>query len=99
VTTVHAQRVKVKTLGEPTPQGGNTMTLRTYEITINGEAEPAIRAAFDDFDVSVSPGTTTLTGRLMDQAALHGVIDRLQDLHLELLKVISHEPEAHESPA
>ncbi len=63
------------------------MTLRTYEITFRGEAVPAIVAAFDGFDVVVGSGSTTLRAERMDQAALHGAIDRLQDLGLELLRV------------
>jgi hypothetical protein len=63
------------------------MALRTYEITFTGDAVPAIVAAFEDFEVFVGRGTTTLRGEGMDQAALHGAIDRLQELGLELLQV------------
>lgn len=67
------------------------MALRTYEITFVGEAVPAIVAAFEDFEVIRGRGTTTLRGSGMDQAALHGAIDRLQDLGLELVQVTTHE--------
>jgi hypothetical protein len=67
------------------------MALRTYEITFVGGAPPAIRAVFEDFEVEPGHGTTTLRGSGMDQAALHGVIDRLQDLGLELLQITSWE--------
>ena len=67
------------------------MTLRTYEITFVGEAPPAIRAVFEDFEVEPGQGTTTLRGSSMDQAALHGAIDRLQDLGLELVQVTTRE--------
>ena len=60
---------------------------RTYEITFAGEAVPAIVAAFEDFDVSVGAGTTTLHAQLPDQAALHGTLNRLMALGLELLQV------------
>ncbi len=63
------------------------MTRRTYEITFAGEAVPAIVAAFEEFDVVVETGHTTLRAEKVDQAALHGVIDRLQSLGLELLEV------------
>ncbi len=63
------------------------MTPRTYEITFAGEAVPAIVAAFEDFDVIVGAGTTTLRAQLPDQAALHGTLDRLMALGLELLGV------------
>jgi hypothetical protein len=63
------------------------MTPRTYEITFAGEAVPAIVGAFEDFDVSVGAGITTLRAQLPDQAALHGTLDRLRDLGLELVQV------------
>ena len=63
------------------------MTPRTYEITFGGEAVPAIVDAFEDFDVSVGDGTTTIRARLPDQAAVHGTLNRLMALGLELLQV------------
>jgi hypothetical protein len=60
---------------------------RTYEITFAGEAVPAIVSAFEDFDVTVGDGSTTLRGELPDQAALHGTLDRLMGLGLELLQI------------
>jgi hypothetical protein len=67
------------------------VALRTYEITFLGEALPAIRAVFEDFEIEPGQGTTTLRGSGMDQAALHGAIDRLQDLGLELVQVTTRE--------
>jgi hypothetical protein len=70
------------------PHGGVGVARgRTYEITFVGQAGPALRAAFSDLDVTVGSGTTTLRGDLPDQAALHGVIERLAGLGLELLDV------------
>ena len=63
------------------------VTPRTYEITFAGEAPPAIVEAFDDFDVTVGAGNTVLRAELPDQAALHGALDRLGALGLELLQV------------
>ena len=63
------------------------MTDRTYEITFAGEAVPAIEGVFEDFDITVRAGTTTLRAQLPDQAALHGAIERLRALDLELLEV------------
>jgi len=68
------------------------MTARTYEITFDGEAVPAIVDAFEEFDVIVCSGSTTLRGQLTDQAALHGALDRLRALGLELLQVRTIEP-------
>jgi hypothetical protein len=63
------------------------MTPRIYEITFAGQAVPAIIGAFEDFDVSVDEDTTTLRAELADQPALHGALNRLQNLGLELLGV------------
>jgi hypothetical protein len=65
------------------------MATRTYEITFAGEAVPAVIDAFEDFDVAVGTGSTTLRAKLADQAALHGTLDRLRALGLELLEVRS----------
>ena len=63
------------------------MASRTYEITFVGEAVPAIVDAFEDFDVVVGAGSTTLRADQLDQPALYGAIVRLQNLGLELLEV------------
>jgi hypothetical protein len=63
------------------------MTTRTYEITFEGEAVPAIVEAFEEFDVVVGAGHTTLRARQFDQAALHGALDRVRALGLDLLEV------------
>lgn len=63
------------------------MTTRTYEITFEGEAVPAIVEAFEEFDVVVGAGHTTLRAQRFDQAALHGALDRVRALGLDLLEV------------
>jgi hypothetical protein len=63
------------------------MTPRTYEITFAGEAGQAVVWAFEGFAILGGFGFTTLRGELLDQAALHGAIDRLGELGLALLEV------------
>jgi hypothetical protein len=58
-----------------------------YEITIQGEAGTRTCAAFEDFEISVRHGVTVLRGELADQAALHGVIDRIAALGLDLTEL------------
>jgi hypothetical protein len=58
---------------------------QTYEITFTGEAGSALRAEFDDCEVTVGPGTTTLRAELPDQAALSGLVLRITGMGLELL--------------
>ncbi len=59
----------------------------TYVITFRGAAGSWVRAAFDDTEVSVVGDTTVLRRAGADQAALHGLLRRIQDLGLELLDV------------
>jgi hypothetical protein len=59
----------------------------TYEIVVRGEGGPAVCAVFDDLVVTARDGRTTMCGDLPDQAALYGVLARVQDLGLDLVEV------------
>jgi hypothetical protein len=59
----------------------------TYEITVRGRIGPALVDAFDGMSVSVSPTKTLLRGHMVDQATLHGVLELIESLGLELLDV------------
>ena len=61
------------------------MRSQTYEITFTGEAGSALRAEFDDCEITLGPGTTTLRADLPDQAAMLGLVLRITGLGLELL--------------
>jgi len=63
------------------------MTEGTYVITVRGVAGPWVRGVFDDTEVSVAGDTTVLRRAGADQAALHGLLRRIQDLGLEILDV------------
>ncbi len=63
------------------------MERTTYVITFRGEAGRAVSAAFNDLEVSSKEGLTTLRATVPDQAALHGVIERIRALGLELVSV------------
>jgi hypothetical protein len=56
-----------------------------YEITFTGQAGSALRAEFDDCEVTIGPGTTTLRADLPDRGALSGLIDRITGLGLEVI--------------
>ena len=57
-----------------------------YEVRVLGQVGSAAREAFADVAVEVEPSETVLSGEL-DQAALHGVLERIQALGLELVDV------------
>jgi hypothetical protein len=59
----------------------------TYVITVRGVAGPSVRAAFDDVELSVVGDTTVLRRAGTDQAALHGLLHRIEDLGLEVIDV------------
>jgi hypothetical protein len=59
-----------------------------YRIRVRGQLDPAWAEWLSGFEVSWdSPRTSALTGRVRDQAELHGLLARLQDLGLPLLEV------------
>jgi hypothetical protein len=58
---------------------------RTYEITFTGQAGPVLRAQFDDCDVTIGSGSTTLRAELPDPAALSGLVQRITGLRLEVV--------------
>ena len=61
------------------------MRPQIYEITFTGQAGTALRAEFDDCEVTVGPGTTTLRAELPDQGALSGLVQRITGLGLEVI--------------
>ena len=63
------------------------MTALEYEIRVAGLIPQDVLEEIEDVRVTIEPVVTTLRGPVMDQAALHGVINRLQNLGLELIEV------------
>ena len=59
---------------------------RRYEIRVSGVVGPAARLALGQLEMSVEPPVTVLSGTL-DQAGLHEVVDRIEELGLELIDV------------
>lgn len=69
------------------------MYSHTYEITFVGQAGAALRSEFDDCEIKIGPGTTTLRTELPDQAALSGLIERINGLGLEVIDVSREAPQ------
>jgi hypothetical protein len=60
----------------------------TYEIRIQGRLEGRWSAWFDGMElVDDVDGSTLIRGQVADQAALHGLIQKVRDLGLPLLSV------------
>ncbi len=63
------------------------MRSQTYEITFLGRAGTTLCAEFDDCEVTIGPGTTTLHAELPDKGALTGLMERISGLGLEVIDV------------
>jgi hypothetical protein len=60
---------------------------QTYEITFLGQAGTTLRAEFDDCEITIGPGTTTLRAELPDRGALSGLMERISSLGLDVIDV------------
>jgi hypothetical protein len=63
------------------------VTTAVYEIRIKGGMSDQLLAAFEGMESTVQSAETVLRGPAVDQAALHGLLDRVQALGLELIEV------------
>jgi len=58
-----------------------------YQITVRGRLSDGVASAFEGLTATPSAAGTVIYGELPDQAALFGVLDRIESLGLELLAV------------
>ena len=64
-----------------------------YQIVVRGELSQRFLLAFEGMTLASGEGQTAITGPVVDQAHLHGLLNRVADLGLELVSVNpSHEP-------
>ncbi|MBX3030202.1 MAG: hypothetical protein KF809_08565 [Chloroflexi bacterium] len=83
-----------------TASGGGPAADR-YAIRLRGSLAPRWAAWFDGLVVTaLGDGTTLIEGPIPDQAALHGVLQRIRDLGLPLVSVtrIDGDGPSHTSP-
>ena len=72
------------------------MTSSHYEIRVAGVLPPEVLLDFERLNASVEPVGTILHGPLQDQAALQGLLARLETFGIQVLEV--HRRYEHESP-
>ena len=63
------------------------MRPRCYRIVVAGELSRRFAPAFAGMTVQCAGGETAITGVVVDQSQLHGLLDRVGDLGLELVSV------------
>jgi hypothetical protein len=65
-----------------------------YEIRLKGHLDGRWATWFDGLSLSrETDGTTVIIGPIADQAALHGVLQKVRDTGLPLVSVICVEPD------
>jgi hypothetical protein len=70
-----------------------------YEIRLAGHLDAHWDAWFDGLTVSpAGDGTTVISGPVADQAALHGLLQRVRDLGLPLVSVMRIEAGEPDAP-
>ena len=63
------------------------MRSQIYEITFLGKAGSTLSAEFDDCEVTIGPGTTTIRAVLPDEGALSGLLERINGFGLKVIDV------------
>ena len=64
------------------------VTSSSYRITVRGRLSDRFVAAFGGMSIEEPEnGNAVLAGELRDQAELYGILNRLRDLGIELIRV------------
>ena len=72
---------------------------RWYEIRLKGHLDDRWAEWFEGLTITLEDnGDTLLTGRVIDQAALHGLLKKVRDLGLPLLSVCPVENDPSTTP-
>ena len=70
-----------------------------YEIRLKGHLDARWAERFEGLSFShARDGTTVLSGPVVDQAALHGLLNKVRDLGLPLIAVMQVDPKQANGP-
>ena len=73
---------------------GNHNGAGWYEIRLKGHLDSRWAAWFDGLSLSHdSGGTTVISGPVLDQAALHGLLQKVRDIGIPLVSVAQVDPD------
>ena len=70
-----------------------------YEIRVEGVLDQRWTAWFEDLEIASDHDQTVISGPVADQAALHGLLNRVADLGLVLVSVCRLDPGPRAAPA
>jgi hypothetical protein len=73
-------------------EGKDYDTPAIYQIRVKGVLDPSWSDWFDGFTITSTEDETELTGLVVDQAALHGILTKINDLGLSLTSVSQAHP-------
>ena len=68
-----------------------------YRIVVRSELSDRYAVAFEGMEMETKNGDTILTGEVIDQPHLHGILARINGLGLKLLSVQTLPEDAHPS--
>jgi hypothetical protein len=74
------------------PADGDSSQPSTYQIRITGQLDSRWADWFEGLTITLDGGDTLITGPVVDQAALHGLLKRVRDLGMPLVSVSPAEP-------
>jgi hypothetical protein len=78
---------------------GNHNGAGWYEIRLKGHLDSRWAAWFDGLSLTHdSGGTTVISGPVLDQAALHGLLQRVRDVGIPLVSVAQIDPDEPDLP-
>ena len=71
--------------------------MSVYDIRVKGHLDGRWSDWFDGLEISnAENGVAVLSGEIVDQAALHGVLNKVRNLNLPLISVTTVDPDQQE---
>jgi hypothetical protein len=99
VIPAHYIRFYLPIMSEKPASAGRWHEAGQYEIRLKGHLDTRWAAWFDGLTLTRErDGTTLMAGLVVDQAALHGVLQKVRDLGLPLVSVTQVDPDKPDVP-
>ena len=77
----------MKTARPAVGERAGQMAPATYRITVRGKLSERFASAFEGMTLEPEEGETALVGRIVDQGQLYGMLERLRDFGLEVVRL------------